>query len=89
MAKIVEPNRMILIRRLFKLLEGQITNLENNMASSGDKEVALLGTITRNLEKLMDLDQKERTRKPNKKRTRELDELRQKLSDRIEHLRGV
>jgi len=57
------------------------------MANPGEKEVALLGTITRNLEKLIDLDQKEKSRQPDKKRSRELDQLRQKLTDRIEYLR--
>ncbi len=86
-ALVNEFDRSKLIRRLFKVLEGQITQLEtNNMAQSGDKEVALLGVITRNLDKLIDLDQKENTRKPNKKRRREFDDLRKKLSDRIEHL---
>jgi len=69
------------------VLEQQIVLLEKDMANHGNKEVTLLGTITRNLEKLIDLDQKERERKPDKKRTRELNELRQKLSDRIEHLK--
>jgi len=82
-----ELDRSKLIRRLFKVLEKQITQLEaNNMANSGDKEVALLGVITRNLDKLIDLDQKETARRPNKRRTREFNELRQKLSDRIEQL---
>ena len=84
-----QPNRTLLIERLFCVLEQQIALLENDMANHGNKEVTLLGTITRNLEKLIDLDQKERERKPNKKRSRELNELRQKLSDRIEHLKQV
>ncbi|MCF6344746.1 MAG: hypothetical protein L3J15_08785 [Devosiaceae bacterium] len=87
MSNIKSPNRTILIKRLFCVLEQQIVLLEKDMANHGNKEVTLLGTITRNLEKLIDLDQKERERKPDKKRTRELNELRQKLSDRIEHLR--
>ena len=78
---------MALIRRLFHVLEQQIEQLEKDMTSHGSKEVTLLGSITKNLEKLIDLDQKERERKPNKKRSRELSELRQKLSDRIEHLK--
>lgn len=84
-----EPDRTALIKRLFRVMEKQITKLENDMADSGDKEVALLGSITRNLEKLIDLDQKEHGRKPDRRRTRALDDLRQKLTDRIEHLRKV
>ena len=87
--KTIEIDRSKLIKRLFKVLEGQITQLEkNNMAGSGEKEVALLGTITRNLDKLIDLDQKEGANKPSKKRKSEFDELRKKLSDRIEHLKS-
>jgi len=84
--KVNQLDRARLIRRLFKVLESQITLLENNMSESGDKEVALLGVITRNLDKLIDLDQKERANKPSKKRTKDLDDIKKKLSDRIEHL---
>jgi len=80
-------NRSALIARLLGALEQQITLLEEKMADPGEKEVALLGTITRNLEKLIDLDQEEKSRQPDKKRSRELDQLRQKLTDRIEYLR--
>jgi len=86
MTKIININRSTLIKRLLGALEKQITLLESKMADPGEKEVALLGTITRNLEKLIDLDQKELGRNPGKKRSRELDELRQKLTDRIEQL---
>jgi len=87
--QLVEIDRSKLIKRLFKVLEGQITQLEkNNMANSGEKEVALLGLITRNLDKLIDLDQKEGGNKPSKKRRNEFDELRKKLSERIEHLKS-
>ncbi len=87
--KLIEIDRSKLIKRLFKVLEGQITQLENNnMAGSGEKEVALLGLITRNLDKLIDLDQKEGANKPSKKRRSEFDELRKKLSERIEHLKA-
>jgi hypothetical protein len=79
-------DRPELIRRLFHVLEKQITQLETDMANPGDKEVAVLGTITRNLEKLIDIDQKESGRKPDRRRTRNLDNLRQKLTERIEQL---
>ena len=78
------PDRPDLIRRLFQVLEKQITRLETDMANPGDKEVALLGTITRNLEKLIDLDQKESGRKPDRRRSKNFDDLRQKLTARIE-----
>jgi hypothetical protein len=87
--KLDEFDRSKLIKRLFIVLEKQVSQLENAMVESGDKEVALLGVITRNLDKLIDLDQKERATKPNKKRSKELGELKKKLSDRIEQLRGV
>lgn len=82
-----KPDRPALISRLFKVLEKQIQLLEENMASPGDKEVALLGTITRNLEKLIDLDRKEDGGKTDKLRSREIDDLRQKLVARIDQLR--
>jgi hypothetical protein len=85
--------RASLISRLFKVLEQQIvlleTNMrENDMAAPGDKEVVLLGNLTRNLEKLLDLEQKEKGRTVNKTRQTNIDALRTKVAKRIEQLKN-
>lgn len=79
--------RPALIERMAKMLERQIAHLEKNMTPGDEKEVALLGTMARSLEKLMDLDRKGVGKAPDKKRDREIGELRQKLAARIDQLR--
>lgn len=79
--------RSALIKRLFRLLERQIAQLETNMTDPGDKEVAVLGNLTRNLEKLIELDLKEKSRSGKTAKRTDMDTLRQKLADRIEQLR--
>ena len=75
-----------LIGRMYRLLERQILRLELEMDDVGDKEAAILGNLTRNLEKLIELDRKERgSEKGTVKRT-DIDVLRKKLANRIEQL---
>lgn len=80
-------SRSALISRLYRLLERQIAQLEINMDIPGDKEVTVLGNLTRNLEKLVELDLKEKGRKRPANRRDDIDALRQKLADRIERLK--
>lgn len=82
-----QTGRKALIHRLIVMLERQIRHLEINMSGSDEKEVTLLGNMARTLEKLIDLDRKNEGDKPDKKRDREIDDLRQKLADRIDQLR--
>jgi hypothetical protein len=79
--------RSLLIGRLFRLLERQIAQLETNMENPGDKEVAVLGNLTRNLEKLIELDLKEKGRSGKARNRADVEALRKKLADRIEELR--
>lgn len=84
--------RASLISRLFKVLERQLARLEkkmveNAMADPDDKEVALLGNLTRNLEKLMDLEQKEKGTSGARETHTDIDALRSKLAQRIEQLK--
>ncbi len=79
--------RKVLVKRLMAMLERQVAHLEARMTGSDDNEVALLGHLARTLEKLVALDNKEETPKPDDKRRRDIDLLRQKLADRIEQLR--
>lgn len=81
-------SRADLIRRLYRLLERQIAHMETQMTDPGDKEVAVLGNLTRNLEKLIELDQKEKGRRGTRKGRADIDALRQKLSRRIAELKN-
>lgn len=79
--------RRTLIKRMRRMLELQIAHMEMNMTGFDEKEVALLGNMARTLEKLVELDTKSKTKKPDNKRSKEMTQLRKKLADRIDHLK--
>lgn len=79
--------RTALIERLYRLLEGQIRQLETELRGAGDKQVALLGALTRNLEKLTEMERKERGEKARTpKRKADISALRAKLARRIDEI---
>lgn len=82
------PRRRGLISRLEVLLEKQVEQLEiGQNGHTPDKEIALLGTLARTLEKLIELDENQSPPKPEKKtETAEMMQLRKKLADRIKNL---
>lgn len=84
-------SRATLIKRLMKLLEKQIAELEDDMAKPdrtvSDKEVALLGNLTRNLEKLTELDRKERGPGKPARNATEIEALRKKIVARLNELK--
>lgn len=82
------PRRRGLISRLEVLLEKQVEQLETGQNEhTPDKEIALLGTLARTLEKLIELDENQSPPKSEKKtETAEMKQLREKLSDRIKNL---
>lgn len=74
------------IARMRRVLERQLTFMEAEMDGSSDKEVALLGNMVKTLEKLIELDAKDKKQEPSKKQSREMVTLRKKLAARIDHL---
>ena len=85
-------DRPQIIKRMFRVLELQVKDLEMEMARmaqddkrSGDREVAVLGRLASNLETLMKLDAKTE-RKPRARREKEIQLIREKLTRRIENL---
>ncbi|MBU1175267.1 MAG: hypothetical protein KKH72_07675 [Alphaproteobacteria bacterium] len=78
--------RSALVTRLYRLLERQITELEMKTDDLGDKEAAILGTLTRNLEKLADLDRKEQGERKDRPKRTDIAVLRRKLAERIDRL---
>jgi hypothetical protein len=74
-----------LINRMLRVLDGQVRELEKHMTEAVDKNAALLGTMTKTLEKLIELDEGQRARKPPKQK--EVSDLRNKLAARIEQLK--
>lgn len=74
-----------LISRMLRVLDGQVRELETQMTDPVDKNAALLGTMTKTLEKLIELDEAQRSRKPAKRK--EMSDIRNKLATRIEQLK--
>jgi uncharacterized protein YjcR len=79
-------NRTSLIGRMFRLLDRQITQLEETMAKSGDKEVAVLGNLARTLEKLIEIEDAEKPKRSTKAHSKDMQDIRRKLEKRIDDL---
>ena len=87
-----QVDRPQIIKRLFRVLELQVIDLEMEMSQmskdnrrSGQREVAILGRLASNLETLIKLDGKAEQR-PLPQRERDIEQLREKLAQRIENL---
>jgi len=83
-----EAQRPLIIKRMFRLLERQIKQLEENMTETGEKEVAVLGKLASTLEKLIDIDKAASPPKPPAQR-KDMQGLRNKLAQRIAQLKGI
>lgn len=83
-------DRRILVDRTMALLEQQIEHLETTMKQGKgramDKETVLLGNISRNLDKLIELDRAQAPGRENKAETAEMQDMRKKLAQRIDVL---
>jgi hypothetical protein len=91
-SSVVDRPRIIV--RMFRVLERQVIDLETEMdemgrgkGRSGDKEAALLGKLAGNLEKLVALDLKVTGREPGRRSTKQMQDIRNKLIERIAELR--
>lgn len=91
-----EPvDRLLIIERLVRLVQWQVVDLQREMNTmqaedrrSGEREVALLGKIATNLEKLMELDgSAPSSGRRARSRPKDIVDLRSKLIERIEHLK--
>ena len=80
------PERRTIISRMFRLLDRQIIELEENMTDTGDKEVAVLGRLVSTLGKLIDIENAEVNR-PARVQGKDMHELRNRLAERIEQLK--
>jgi hypothetical protein len=75
--------RRSIIGRLYRLLERQISQMETDMTDPSDKKAAILGALTRNLEKLIELDNKENGQTDNAANRRDMQSLRKKLANQL------
>ena len=78
-------DREILIGMMLGVLEQQIGHLETiEMTQTGEKEVAVLGKLATTLEKLIDIEDRS---KPRVGAGENMQEIRNKLAQRIENLK--
>ena len=78
--------RHSIIKRLFRLLDRQIAQMENEMTTTGEKEAAVLGRLVGTLGKLIEIEGA--AGKTTKQRTtKEMVDIRNKLIRRIEELK--
>lgn len=75
--------RGTLIAKMMRVLALQLSILEKQMKEPVDKEAALLGTMAKTMEKLMELEKADAAQRPAQK---DLTELRRKVAKRIEQL---
>jgi transposase-like protein len=87
MRKALPPaGRGALIDRLFRVLDRQITTLETTMTKNGDKEVSLLGNLAKTLEKLIEIEDRERKGRKTPQNSREMAELQSRIAQRIDRI---
>jgi len=85
-------DRPLIIARMFRVLELQVRNLEVEMnkerdtGRTGEQEVALLGKLASNLEKLMALDGAA-GHPPRARQTKDMLALRNKIAERLDQLK--
>ena len=83
-------DRARLIGRMMTVLERHISKLEKEteMKDPTEKEVALLGTMARTLDKLISLEKANKSKEGKATPSRDMAVLRTKLSQRIDRLKG-
>lgn len=74
-----------LINRMMRVLDGQVRAMEKHMGEPVDKNAGLLGTMTKTLEKLIELNGAQRSKQPANQK--EMSDLRNALADRIVQLK--
>jgi hypothetical protein len=82
-------DRPQIIKRMFRVLELQVLALEGNMEKTGEKEVAVLGKLASTLEKLIDIDNAATAAARPRAQRKDIEELRNKLAQRIAQLKRV
>ena len=74
-----------LLNRMMRVLDGQVRTLEKQMTETVGKNADLLGTMTKTLEKLIELDAAQQAKRPAKRK--DMSDIRNKLAARIEQLK--
>jgi len=77
----------LVLGQLFFALERQAEHLTKvDMTGSGDREVATLQRLTATLDRLIELDKHVNGRKPERRESREMKELRSRIGKRLDEL---
>jgi hypothetical protein len=75
-----------LLKRLYRLLERQIHDLEKMRGPMSEKEAATLGRVAATLEKLMEIDRRKDVKTEPRRESKDLKYLRDKVKRRLAEL---
>ena len=84
--KTPQVNRRLIIKRLFRLLDRMLEQLEAEMTTTGEKEVTILGRLVQSMGKLIEIETATNT-EATPRETKDMHDIRRKLVERIEDLK--
>lgn len=85
--KAVAASGPTLVARIFRLIERQIFQMEAMVTPMGESEAVILGRVATTIERLMEIDDKERTKRPARRaESKDLQEVRKKIAARLDQL---
>lgn len=84
--KTPQVNRRLIIKRLFRLLDRMLEQLETEMTKVGDAEVTILGKLVQSMGKLIELETATNA-EATPRQTKDMHDIRRKLVERIEDLK--
>ena len=84
--KTPQVNRKLIIKRLFRLLDRMLEQLEADMTTTGEKEVTILGRLVQSMGKLIEIEAATNI-EATPRQTKDMHDIRRKLVERIEELK--
>lgn len=84
--KTPQVNRKLIIKRLFRLLDGMLQKLEAEMTNVGETEVNILSRLVQSMGKLIEIETASNT-EATPRQTKDMHDIRRKLVERIENLK--
>lgn len=81
-----EADRLLLVRKLFVGLERQLARLREAMMASPEDQVGAMQKLTTTLTKLLELERRINANRPERRQSRQMQELRARIAKRLEEL---
>ena len=81
-----EADRLLLLRKLFVGLERQLARLREAMVERPEDQVGAMQRLTTTFTKLLELERRMNAGKPERRQSRQMQELRARIAKRLEEL---